>query len=134
VKPNLKGQSRVTLDIPVELVTDADATITGEGVAWGDCRAVQVVFIGGTITDGEYTCSVEDSDNGTDWAPVPAGMLDGDPPVFDTDTSDTVAQVAYLGGKQYVRASIATDDAVSDGGVVGALIVRAWPYQGPLPS
>lgn len=113
----------------------ADGATNGSAVHLGlnkqNFRVAMVVAYAGTVTDGAYAISVEESaDGSTGWAAVPAARLQG------TATLDATGEVGELGvipdpAKPYLRA-VATASDVTTGGTVGALILLGTPGQEPV--
>lgn len=79
---------------------------------------VVFVALAGTVTDGTYTLSVEDSDNGSDWAAASDYDVQGGAAVLSA--SNTVAELGYNGTKRYCRLVVTADDT-DTGGSVGAV-------------
>ncbi len=104
----------------------AAATVNGATVdtmgAGNFFRSAMAVAYAGAITDGTHTPSLQDSDDGTTWANVPADLLQGAFTAFATASQNTVQRVAYLGSRRYLRVNVTTA-GVTTGGLVGALVL-----------
>lgn len=79
---------------------------------------VLFVALAGTVTDGTYTLSVQDSENGSAWADASDYDVQGGPAVLSA--SNTVAELGYNGTKRYCRLVVTAAD-VTEGGTVGAV-------------
>jgi hypothetical protein len=110
---------------------DADATVNGTSLAWGGFRSLMAVIFAGTITDGTHTFEIQDSDDDSSFTAVASAYLEGAEPALTDASSDTVTVVGYKGTRKYVRVSVTSADTTS-GGVVGALLVAADPYNSPV--
>lgn len=124
----LSLDSRVVASIPIATIA-TDATTTGTGVAWGRFRSAMAVIWSGTVTDGTFTFEVQDSADGTSYTAVADAYLEGTEPALTA--SDTVVVVGYKGTRKYLRV-VCVSTGTTSGGVVGALIVCADSYRGPV--
>lgn len=120
----------VTVTVPVTLYA-ADAATNGTTIDLGararGYRSALLVAVSGDITDGEYTITIQHSDNGSAWSAVPADKLQGE---FATITdSQTTQAVGYHGGKRYLRA-VSTAAETESGGTVGVLVLPGFPTSG----
>lgn len=124
----LSLDSRVVASIPITTI-DSDTTTEGTGVAWGRFRSAMVVIWSGTLADGTFTFEVQDSDDDDSYTAVADALLEGAEPALTA--SDTVVVVGYKGTRKYLRVVCVSTDT-TDGGPVGALIVCADSYRGPV--
>lgn len=124
----LSQDSLVFASIPIATI-DSDTTTTGTGLAWGRFRSAMVVVWSGTLADGTFTFEVQDSDDDTNYTAVADAYLEGAEPALTA--SDTVAVIGYKGTRKYLRVVCASTDT-TDGGPVGALIICADSYRGPV--
>ena len=126
----LSTDSLVFASIPLAAIaTDTDTE--GASVAWGRFRSAMVIAWTGTITDGSYVVEVQDSDDDTTYTAVATALLEGAEPTFTDASSDLVRVIGYKGTRKYLRVVITSTDTTL-GGVMGALIVCADAYRGPV--
>lgn len=109
-----------------------DGTVNGTAVdtvgAGNFFRSAMLVVVGGEIEDGTHTVTLQDSDNGTDFTAVAAGLVQGSLVAVSTDS---VQRQAYLGLRRYLRASVVTASATS-GGTVTAVILLSQGSGAPV--
>lgn len=92
-------------------------------------RSAMLVVVGGTITDGTHTVTLQDSDDGsTGWANVASDLVQGS---LTAVTTGSVQRQAYLGNKRYLRASVVTSGATT-GGTTTAIILLAQGSGAPV--
>lgn len=89
----------------------------------GDWRTCLFLVTGGTITDGTYTLSLEDSDNGSAWSAVSGSEKVAGPSATITATAGT-AEIEYTGNRRYCRL-VVTSTGVTTGGAISARAVLA---------
>lgn len=82
-----------------------------------DWRSCLYLVTGGTITDGTYTLSINDSDDDITYAAAAADAVSG-PSSTITATGGT-AEIEYVGNKRYCRLVI-TSTSVTSGGSISA--------------
>lgn len=97
------------------------ATVDLAQTTGGDWRTCLFLVIGGTITDGTYTLSLEDSDNGSAWAAVTGNDKVIGPSSTITATGGT-AEIEYTGNRRYCRV-VVTSTSVTTGGAISARAV-----------
>jgi hypothetical protein len=123
--------TRVALPVDTHTAT-ANGTTVDLGQFGNDFRTVLFVIAAGTVTDGTYAFTMQDSDNGSDWTAVDATRVQGSLPTLDDGDSDTVAEVGYIVGTQrYVRL-VMTEDSATTGAVVGAVAVLGAASSSPV--
>lgn len=103
---------------------DRTASVNGSGVDLRDYDAAAVLFYFGTVTDGGWTPSVEESDNNSDFTAVAAADLVGALSAVDDTGSDTIQKASYVGSKRYIRAVVTESTASTTGAKFSALVVR----------
>ena len=84
----------------------------------------------GTITDGTFAISVEDSDDNSAFASASSSLVGS----FTNGTSsadDNVQEVSYVGTKRYIRGVVTVTGSPSTGGPVGITVVRGLPRKQP---
>jgi hypothetical protein len=84
-------------------------------------RSSMLLVVGGTVTDGTHTVTLQDSDDGTTFAAVPSDQVQGS---LAAVTTGSVQRQAYLGAKRYLRASVVVSGATT-GGTVTAVVLLA---------
>lgn len=131
MRDSMFDDTAARLTIPSALRTNG--TVNGTAVdtagAGNFFRSAMLVVIGGTITDGTHTVTLQDSDDGsTGWAAVSADLIQG---TLSGVTTGGVQRQAYLGGKRYLRASVVTSGATT-GGTVTAVILLAQGSGAPV--
>ncbi|MEU2801472.1 hypothetical protein [Streptomyces sp. NPDC007117] len=94
-------------------------------------RSAMLVVLAGTVTDGSNAVVLQESGNGTDWTAVAAADLQGTVPALTSANDEAVYELGYLGHARYLRATVTTSGA-TDGGTLGAVIVRAYPRRTPI--
>lgn len=88
-------------------------------------RDVLFIITSGTLTDGTYTASVEESDaSGSGYAAIGSHRLVTAAPSFEATDDNTVKSVACRPTKRYVRVVITAATATT-GGVLSAVAVLA---------
>jgi hypothetical protein len=119
--------------LPVDTHTaSANGTTVDLGVFGNDFRTVLFVVSTGTVTDGTFAFTVEDSDNGSDWVAADAGSVQGSLPTLDDGDSDAVVEFGYIvGSKRYVRL-VSTEADATTGGVFGAVAVLSSASSSPV--
>lgn len=131
MRDSMYDDTAARLTLPVALRTNG--TVNGTAV---DCvgsgnyfRSAMLVVVGGTVTDGTHTVSLQDSDDGsTGWAAVSSDLVQGS---LVAATTDSVQRQAYLGAKRYLRASVVTAGATT-GGTVTAVVLLAQGSGAPV--
>ncbi len=115
-----------TLSSGVKVVDVDDSTLSFEGNV--------IALKTETITDGNYTLSLEDDDNPAFSAPVtvPLDQTKGIDGVTLTSTSsDSVFKIGYTGDKNNFRLKI-TSTSTSTGGEFSAMAVQSNATVGPV--
>lgn len=107
------------------------ASATGASVDLSGFNGAEVFVVSGTITDGTHAFKLQDSDDNTTFADVPASGLLGTAPTFGATSDDAIARFGYIGGKRYVRVAVTVSGATS-GGLYGAIVVRGYPTHAPV--
>lgn len=80
----------------------------------------------GALVDGTHALTVQDSDDGTTWADVAAGVLSG---TFSNLAANSVQRCSYMGIRRYVRVN--SSSSGTTGCTFGVVIVRGHPRTGP---
>jgi hypothetical protein len=84
----------------------------------GDWRSVLWSVVGGTITDGTYTLSVQESSDNASWSAITDSNAVQGPSGTITATGG-LAEIAYSGSKRYCRL-VVTSTGVTTGGAISA--------------
>lgn len=108
-----------------------DATASGSGVDLRGFESAVVQFQIGTITDGAFALSVEESDDDSTYTAVDSDDLIGSFVAAGSSADDTVQQVGYRGDARYIRAVVTVTGSPSTGGTVGATVIKGHPAQAP---
>ena len=96
------------------------------GVFSNNFRDVLFVLTSGTITDGTYAVTVEESDqSGSGFAAVDSSRLLGALPSFAATDDDTVKSVGVRPNKRYVRVVVTATGATTGGVLVATAILGA---------
>lgn len=102
--------------------TTNGATVDLQQTTGGDWRAALLIVRAGTITDGTYALSVEDSANASSWAAVTASDSVQGPSGTITATNGT-AEISYTGNKRYCRVVITSTDVTTGGSLAGVAVL-----------
>jgi hypothetical protein len=122
------GLAHQTIDTDT---TTAGATVDLNGSGTDErFRSALLVFHAGTLADGAYAVSLEESVNNSDWTAVAAPDVVGSASVTDSD-SDSVFELGYQGSQRYVRCSVESSDT-TDGGDFVATWVLGQPVKTPI--
>jgi len=108
-----------------------DTTASGDGVDLQGFESAVVQFQIGTITDGNFALSVEESDDDSTYTTVTAADLIGTLVDGTSSADDTVQQVGYRGDARYIRAVYTVTGSPTTGGTVGATVIKGHPAQAP---
>lgn len=84
----------------------ADATTNGNSIDRQFYEAVEFVFVTGTVTDGSFAITIQESSDNSSWSAVAAADLLGSNPSFDSADDNAAFKVGYVGSKRYVRAQV----------------------------
>lgn len=99
-------------------------TVTGSAVDAKDHARTAIVFEYGTITDGTFTPSLEESDaQGSGYSAVDASDIEGTLTAGTSSADETAVVVSYTGTKRYLKAKLTASGSPSTGGTVAAHVV-----------
>ncbi len=105
------------------------ASANGASVDTASHTSVTVLVQPGTITDGDHTPTLEESDvSGSGFTTVAAEDLIGS---FSDLVTDTNQEVAYIGAKRFVRA-VSSVSGASTGGVYAISILLGNAQKAPI--
>lgn len=97
------------------------ATVEGSGVDLRGYDSAMVIVDAGTVTDGTFTPSLEESDDNSTFTTVAAADLEGSFTAVTSSADDGVQSVGYKGDARYVRAVLTASGSPSTGGTIGAV-------------
>ena len=118
---------RLSAAVSVAPSGNRTASINGSGVDLANYDSALAIVQFGTITDGTWTASLEESDNNSDFTAVAAADQSGSFTGATSSTDETTQQVAYLGTKRYIRVVVTETVASTTGAIFSALVVRGNP-------
>lgn len=93
-----------------------DTTTVGTAVnleTYKNFCAITFALIGGTITTGDATLLIEDSEDGITYAPVADMYLVGLEADTKVDATSEIKTIGYNGNKKYVRPSVISANTAS---------------------
>lgn len=101
-----------------------------------DFRTAMAIITSGTITDGNYAFSMEESVDGNTWSAVPTARIEGTlPQTVGAAQSNSFYEVGYItdeeDGFRYVRVT-GTQSGATTGGTIGAVFILGEPQQTPV--
>ena len=103
----------------------ANAAVNGTSVDLGvfgnDFRTVMFVVQTGTVTDGSWVFTLQESYDNSAWTAVPATRVQGSLPTVVAANDDTVLEFGYVpSDRQYVRV-VVTSTGSTTGAAIGAV-------------
>lgn len=123
-------QNEISAAVTIAPAANRTATTTGSAVDLAGFRSAVALVQFGTVTDGTWTATIEDSDDGsTGWTTVTD--LSGAFVARTSANDETVEEVAYLGTKRYIRVVVTETVASTTGALFNALVVRGAPITKP---
>jgi hypothetical protein len=120
--------ARVTLATALRTNGTVNGTAVDTAGTGNNFRSAMLLLVPGTITDGTHTVTLQDSDDGSTFAAVPADQVQG---TLSAAATNTPQRQAYLGSKRYLRASVVTAGATT-GGTTTAVILLAQGSGAPV--
>lgn len=107
------------------------ASANGTGVDLRGYDSAVVIFDLGLYTGGEFTFSIEESDDDSTYTTVASADRQGSLPTLGSTNDDNrVVRVGYAGTKRYIRAVCTTGSPTGDA-VFGALVCASHPHNAP---
>lgn len=98
-------------------------------------RSVELIVMTGTLTDGTYTVTVQESANGTTgWTNIPATRLQGTLTAITATQDNAIVEIGVIpdpGNARFLRA-VVTAAAVTTGGTVSAIFLLASGSRTPV--
>lgn len=116
------------------ITPDADrtASVNGSSVDTRGFESLAFAFHYGTITDGTFTPSLEESDDDSAWTAVAAADLQGTFTAGTSSADETVVRVGYTGDKRYVRPVVTASGSPATGGEFSAVGILGCPHGAPV--
>lgn len=104
-----------------------NGTAVNTGLLGNGFRDVLFVLTVGTITNGTFTITLDESTaaNMAGSTAVDSGRVQGTLPVFDSDTDNTIYTWGVRPTKQYVRAICTVADGAAGGPIAAVAIMSA---------
>lgn len=93
-------------------------------------NAMELSFLSGTITDGTYAVTINESNDAGMAGPTTATVL-GTLPSFVAADDNVVKRVGVLASKRYVQATV-TSTGVTTGGTMSAQYILGRPDAAPV--
>lgn len=113
----------------------SNTTTTGTGVDLhanlDHAQSALVLVQSGTLTDGSYAVTLEESADNSTFNTVAAPDLQGTAPTYASTDDNKMTVLGYVGSKRYLRVKIVST-SVTSGGVMSAVIVRGFPRRQPI--
>lgn len=111
---------------------NTDGVAVGLDQSGADYRVASVVAYAGTVTDGSYAVTVQESANGTTgWTDVPSDRLQGSGTLTASNTVAEVGVIPDPGTAPFLRVRIVSTDTTT-GGSVGALFLLGSSGRSPV--
>lgn len=107
-----------------------NGAVNGAGVDLANYDGAMVVVLTGTMTDGSFAITLEESDDNSTFTAVAAADRIGNLPTLASTDDDTTFEFGYKGIKRYIRV-VETGSGTTTGGVFGAMVVRGKPRVKP---
>ena len=111
---------------------NTDATTDGEKLDLQGFNGITFVLFTGTVTLGDVTPLIQDSDDNSIFADVADVFLVGTEAgaILEAGDDDAVSSIGYVGKKRYVRLSAVSDNSANM--VVGAVALKGAPLKAPV--
>jgi hypothetical protein len=113
----------------------SNTTVTGNEINLAGYEGCEFIFVTGTVTDGDYTIEITECDTsgGVFTAVADADLLGTEANTSTVDNTDDnkYGKIGYIGGKQYVKATI-TSTNVTTGATVGMVALKGFPLVAPV--
>lgn len=124
-----KGELKPLLNKATTTVTSS--ALVGAIIDTDGFDALTLAAASGTITDGSYASTVEESSSSTFADDVSTAAVDGDLPSFVAADDNATKKVGVLFTKRYVRHTLTPSGATS-GGAFSLLAVLSKPNVAPV--
>lgn len=133
---DLKNDIAVEVALNPQAIT-TDTTTDGNAIDLQDYESCTFTFFTGTVTDGDYTPVIEESDTG-DFSGEETAVADADligteanVAFADNDDDNKVGTIGYIGDKRYVRFTVVSTNTSSGAAVIGAHVIKGHPLTKP---
>ena len=124
--------SNISVQTSILPAADRTTTTTGTAVDTRDYDSVVVAIHYGTITDGTFTPSLQESDDNSTFTTVAAGDYQGTLTAGTSSADETVVRLGYIGNKRYVRPVLTASGTPSTGGEFSAVVILGHPHGAPV--
>jgi hypothetical protein len=116
----------------VTFTTSGSTVAVGNLVDLAGYNAVELVFLSGALTTGNFAVSLDEGDNATlgDATPVDMTALLGTLPTFSASEDNTAKRVGYCGSKRFVRPTVTSSAGAA--GTVSAVAILGSPLSAPV--
>lgn len=112
------------------------ATVTGNTIdrspSGNPYEMAQFIVATGTMTDGTFTFSFEESDTGSTWTSVPSAQRRGAIPAPTAGNNNLTYEVGIDSSKRYLRCIATVSGGPVTGGLFGAVCVLSDPSNTPV--
>ncbi len=123
---DLKNDIKQLSAFDIQAIT-TDTTTVGNEIDTLGFESVTFILQAGTLTDGDYTILVQDSDvSGSGFVDVTDDFLIGTEAATQVSASNAITRIGYVGKKRYVKISVVSANTTS-GGTVGAIAALGSP-------
>lgn len=116
----------------------ANATVNGTGVDRTDpvggvdsFTSALFLIVTGVVTDGTWTCAVQESDDNSSFSVVAAEEIQGTVPVIAAANDNTHYEIGYMGNKRYLRVSVVSTGSTT-GAIIGGYVILGDPGSKPV--
>lgn len=115
------------------ITTDTTTNSTGVDMSQFQnySRSATVLLVSGVITDGTYSFEVQESDDNSSWAAVPASNLQGAFTNWTGSNDGALQEVGVTLSKRYLRCAI-TSTATTSGGLIGVIVLCGQSRRKPI--
>jgi hypothetical protein len=73
--------------------------------------------------------TIQDSENGSDWAAAAASDVQGSLPTLTSASANTVAEIGYVGPRRYVRMVLTTSESTTGGYIDAVALLGVQPVK-----
>jgi hypothetical protein len=120
----------ISTAVSIAPAANRTANTNGTGVDLAGFRSAVALVQFGTVTDGTWTPTIEESDDNSSFAT--ATDISGSFTATTSANDETVQEVSYTGTKRYIRVVVTETVASTTGALFSALIVRGDPITKPV--
>lgn len=119
----------ISTAVSIAPAANRTATTNGTGIDLAGYRSAVALVQFGTVTDGTWTPTIEESDDNSSFAT--ATDISGSFTATTSANDETVQEVSYTGTKRYIRVAVTETVASTTGALFNALILRGDPITKP---